>query len=100
MSWPWRMRLLNCRRIRSRSCRLPFDAAAVFRRLFAPVLLLCAVYLTGSLMIVFLPTLAEPQHFSLAEKLLFAGLALASGYAFWRRFGVVQIGRASCRERV
>ena len=40
-------------------------------------------------MIVFLPTLAEPQHFSLAEKLLFAGLALASGYAFWRRFGVV-----------
>jgi|CZKZ01.1.fsa_nt_gi Fe-S oxidoreductase len=40
-------------------------------------------------MIVFLPTFAEPQHFSLAEKLLFAGLVLASGYAFWRRFGVV-----------
>src|SRR5665213_3627748 len=36
-----------------------------------------------------LPTLGEPQHFSLAEKLLFAGLALASAYAFWRRFGVV-----------
>jgi Fe-S oxidoreductase len=33
------------------------------------------------------PTLAEPQHFSLFEKLLFAGLAIASAYGFWRRFG-------------
>ena len=36
-----------------------------------------------------LPTLAEPQHFSLAEKLLFAALAVASACAFWRRFSVV-----------
>ena len=35
------------------------------------------------------PTLAEPQHFSLLEKLLFAGLAIASAYGFWRRFGLV-----------
>jgi Fe-S oxidoreductase len=34
-------------------------------------------------------TLADPQHFSLAEKLLFAGLAVASAVAFWRRFGAV-----------
>jgi hypothetical protein len=34
-------------------------------------------------------TLAEPQHFSLTEKLLFAGLAVASAAAFWRRFGAV-----------
>jgi Fe-S oxidoreductase len=40
-------------------------------------------------MILDLPTLAEPQHFSLAEKLLFAALALTSTLAFWRRFGVV-----------
>jgi Fe-S oxidoreductase len=40
-------------------------------------------------MILFLPTLAEPQHFSLFEKLLFAGLAIASGYGFWRRFGPI-----------
>jgi Fe-S oxidoreductase len=40
-------------------------------------------------MILSLPTLAEPQHFSLFEKLLFAGLAIASGYGFWRRFGIV-----------
>ena len=33
--------------------------------------------------------LAEPQHFSLIEKLLFAALALTSGFLFWRRFGVV-----------
>jgi Fe-S oxidoreductase len=38
-------------------------------------------------MIVFPPILAEPQHFSLFEKLLFAGLAIASAYGFWRRFG-------------
>ncbi len=35
------------------------------------------------------PSLAEPQHFSLAEKLLFSTLALASVLLFWRRFGVV-----------
>jgi Fe-S oxidoreductase len=40
-------------------------------------------------MIVLLPTLAEPQNFSLGEKLLFAGLAMASVVAFWRRFGLV-----------
>ena len=40
-------------------------------------------------MTLLLPTLAEPQHFSLFEKLLFAGLVLASLWAFWRRFGVV-----------
>ncbi|MGA3262670.1 MAG: (Fe-S)-binding protein [Terracidiphilus sp.] len=40
-------------------------------------------------MIVFLPTLAEPQHFSLGEKALFAGLAVASVAAFWSRFGLV-----------
>jgi len=36
-----------------------------------------------------LPTLAEPQHFSLAEKLFFAALVLTSVYLFWRRFAVV-----------
>jgi hypothetical protein len=36
-----------------------------------------------------LPVLAEPEHFSLAEKLIFAALAITSGYLFWRRFGVV-----------
>jgi Fe-S oxidoreductase len=40
-------------------------------------------------MILFLPILAEPQHFSIEEKLLFASLALASGYGFWRRFGPI-----------
>jgi Fe-S oxidoreductase len=40
-------------------------------------------------MLLSLPTLAEPQHFSLIEKLLFAALAITSGYLFWRRFGVV-----------
>jgi Fe-S oxidoreductase len=33
--------------------------------------------------------LAEPQHFSLWEKILLAGLTIASGYLFWRRFSVV-----------
>jgi Fe-S oxidoreductase len=38
----------------------------------------------------FLPaTLAEPQHFSLWEKLLFVGLAAASAAGFWRRFGPI-----------
>ncbi|MGA7859217.1 MAG: (Fe-S)-binding protein [Terracidiphilus sp.] len=36
-----------------------------------------------------LPTLAEPQHFSLPEKLLFAAMVLVSAYGFWRRFGPV-----------
>jgi Fe-S oxidoreductase len=36
-----------------------------------------------------LPTLAEPQHFSLIEKLLFAALVIASAAAFWRRFGPI-----------
>ncbi len=36
-----------------------------------------------------LPTLAEPQRFSSAEELLFAILAVASVYLFWRRFGPI-----------
>ena len=36
-----------------------------------------------------LPTLAEPQQFSLGEKFLFAALAAASLYGFWRRFGPI-----------
>jgi Fe-S oxidoreductase len=36
-----------------------------------------------------LPTLAEPDHFSLAEKLLFAALAAASLYGFLRRFAPI-----------
>jgi Fe-S oxidoreductase len=36
-----------------------------------------------------LPTLAEPQHFSLLERLVFVALIAASGYGFWRRFGLV-----------
>jgi Fe-S oxidoreductase len=40
-------------------------------------------------MILPLPTLAEPDHFSLLEKLLFTALAAASAYGFWRRFGPI-----------
>jgi Fe-S oxidoreductase len=40
-------------------------------------------------MTLLLPTLAEPQHFSVIERVLFAVLAAGSAYAFWRRFGVV-----------
>jgi Fe-S oxidoreductase len=40
-------------------------------------------------MFVSLPTLAEPQHFSLVEKLLFSLLAIASAAAFWRPFGKI-----------
>jgi Fe-S oxidoreductase len=40
-------------------------------------------------MIAILPTLAEPQQFSLPEKLLFAALVLASAWAFWLRFSIV-----------
>jgi Fe-S oxidoreductase len=36
-----------------------------------------------------LPTLAEPQQFSVLEKAVFAGMVIASGYLFWRRFGVI-----------
>jgi Fe-S oxidoreductase len=36
-----------------------------------------------------LPTLAEPQHFSFLEKLLFASLAVASAVAFWLRIGPI-----------
>ena len=36
-----------------------------------------------------LPTLAEPRHFSSAEQLIFAILAAASVYLFWRRFGPI-----------
>jgi len=31
----------------------------------------------------------EPQHFSIGEELLFAVLAVASVYSFWRRFGPI-----------
>jgi Fe-S oxidoreductase len=34
-------------------------------------------------------TLAEPQYFSIAEKLLLAVLTIASGALFWRRFGPI-----------
>ena len=51
--------------------------------------LLYVVSLSRPIMIVFLPTLAEPQHFSLLEKLLFAALAIASAFGFWRRFGPI-----------
>jgi Fe-S oxidoreductase len=37
-------------------------------------------------------TLAEPQHFSLWEKLLLAILIIVSGALFWRRFGPI-LGR-------
>jgi Fe-S oxidoreductase len=37
-------------------------------------------------MVAALPTLAEPQHFSIVEKGLFALLAAASAFGFWRRF--------------
>jgi Fe-S oxidoreductase len=36
-----------------------------------------------------LPTLAEPNHFSLLERFLFLALAAASAYGFWRRFGPI-----------
>ncbi len=40
-------------------------------------------------MMVFLPTLAEPPHFSVWERLLFVALAVASAYGFWHRFGPI-----------
>jgi Fe-S oxidoreductase len=44
------------------------------------------VLLVRSLMIFVSPTLAEPEHFSLPEKLAFVALALASVALFLRRF--------------
>ncbi|HEY1647892.1 MAG TPA: (Fe-S)-binding protein [Terracidiphilus sp.] len=41
------------------------------------------------MMILLLPTLAEPQHFSIAEKSILVVLTAASVYGFWRRFGPV-----------
>lgn len=46
----------------------------------------------GSVMTLLLPTLAEPQNFSVPEQVVFAALAAGSVYAFWRRFSVV-LGR-------
>jgi len=40
-------------------------------------------------MMAFLPTLAEPRHFANWERALFAGLIVASAWAFWRSFGVI-----------
>ena len=40
-------------------------------------------------MFALLPTLAEPEHFSLAEKLLFVAIAAASAWTFTHRFGIV-----------
>src|SRR5271154_6042160 len=34
-------------------------------------------------------TLAEPQHFSVWEKLIFVALIVASAAGFWRRFGPI-----------
>ena len=53
------------------------------------ILYLWPVFLASLEMILLAPILAEPRHFSLVEKLLFAGLAIASGYGFWRRFGKI-----------
>ncbi len=47
------------------------------------------VWWLRSPMISSLPVLAEPQHFDLAEKLVFVGLAVGSGTLFWRRFGPI-----------
>ena len=40
-------------------------------------------------MLLSLPTPSEPLHFSLAEKVIFTAIVVASAYGFWRRFGVV-----------
>jgi Fe-S oxidoreductase/uncharacterized membrane protein YhaH (DUF805 family) len=40
-------------------------------------------------MTAFLPTLAEPQHFFVWERLLFVALAVLSLAGFWRRFGPI-----------
>jgi Fe-S oxidoreductase len=58
-------------------------------RIASPILYLCPVFSASTDMILLPPTLAEPQHFSLFEKLLFAGLAIASAYGFWHRFGKI-----------
>ena len=40
-------------------------------------------------MMLSLPTLTEPQHFSLAERIIFSVLAAAGLALFWRRFGPI-----------
>jgi ferredoxin len=40
-------------------------------------------------MMLALPTLTEPQHFSLAERIIFSVLAAAGLALFWRRFGPI-----------
>ena len=45
--------------------------------------------MVGSVMTFFLPTLGEPQQFSVVERALLAVLIAGSVYAFWRRFSVV-----------
>jgi Fe-S oxidoreductase len=40
-------------------------------------------------MVLLSATLAEPQHFSIFEKLLFIALIAASAAGFWRRFGPI-----------
>src|SRR5271168_3414635 len=40
-------------------------------------------------MLSFSATLAEPQHFSLIEKVIFIALVAASAAGFWRRFGPI-----------
>jgi Fe-S oxidoreductase len=47
------------------------------------------VLLHRSMMITFLPTLAEPRNFSIWEKMALAALAVASVWAFWLRFGPI-----------
>jgi Fe-S oxidoreductase len=47
------------------------------------------VWWLGSVMSLISLTLAEPQHFSLWEKLLLLALLIASGASFWLRFGAV-----------
>jgi Fe-S oxidoreductase len=54
-----------------------------------PILYLLPVAFFRPRMILALPTLAEPQHFSLIEKLLFTALVIASAAAFWHRFGPI-----------
>jgi hypothetical protein len=71
-----------------RACNGLANAAATLTPT-SPILYLCGVFLLGQDMILIPPTLAEPQHLPLFEKLLFAALAIASAYGFWRRFGQI-----------
>ena len=52
-------------------------------------ILYCGAVILCSFMLFSLPIFAEPQHFSVVEKIVFAGIVIASGYLFWRRFRVV-----------